>query len=97
MLNFNELSDALTEATLAAALHYFYILKENSLMLQSVSEYLVSVADTLMSEISGVALVKTWNPGQTFSWSQEAPDGWLFVPSQILHSYKLELEHEVLD
>lgn len=52
MLNFNDLSDDLTKATLAAALHYFYILKENSLMLWSASEYLVSVADILMSEVS---------------------------------------------
>lgn len=53
MLNFNGLSDGLTKATLAAAaLHYFYILKENSLMLRSASEYLVSVADILMSEVS---------------------------------------------
>lgn len=41
----------------AAALHYFYILKENSLILQidvHAFEYLVSVADILMSEVSWV-------------------------------------------
>lgn len=39
----------------AAALHYFHILKENSLILQSPAhgfEYLASVADILMSEVS---------------------------------------------
>lgn len=54
MLNFNDLS-GLTKATLAAALHYFYILKENSLILQGdvhAFEYLVSVADILMSDVS---------------------------------------------
>lgn len=74
MLNFNYLSDDLTKATLAAFLHYFYILKENSLMLWSASEYLVSVADILMSEVSWVSLLKIWNTGQIFSKSQ-ARDG----------------------
>lgn len=74
MLNFNDLSGSLTKATLAAALHYFYILKENSLMLQSASEYLVSVADILMSEVSWVFLLKIWNTGQIFSNSR-ACDG----------------------
>lgn len=52
MLNFNDLSESVTKAMPASALHYFYILKENYLILQSAFEYLVSVADILMSELS---------------------------------------------
>lgn len=47
----------------ASALHYFYILKENYLILQSAFEYLVSVADILMSELSWVSLLKICNIG----------------------------------
>lgn len=70
MLNFNDLSGGVTKATPAAALHYFYIRKENSLMLRSASEYLVSVADILMSDVSRVSPWKIWNTRQIFSKSQ---------------------------
>lgn len=77
----------MTKATPAAALHYFYIQKENSLILQSAFEYLVSVADILMSEVSGVAPLKICNIGQIFSRAGLVIDSY-FVPRRIIHSSK---------
>lgn len=51
-------------------IYIFYNLKENSLILQSavlVSEYLVSVVDILMSEVSRVAQLKIYNIRRIFS------------------------------
>lgn len=59
-------------------LYIIYILKENSLMLWSASEYLVSVADILMSEVSRVSLLKIWNTGRIF---QEPALRWIVILS----------------
>lgn len=90
MLNFNDLSEVWQKQPPAAALHYFYILKENSLILQSAVhafEYLVCCWHFDEWSLSSPPCWRFAILDRYFQELELVTDSY-FVPHRIIHSSK---------